>query len=252
MNKNLSNIQLKSILYVITAIAAVYLVGYVVTLYWTGKLNTKAAENHAHLVELRGQLQNLPRPNQLQIGVTSGNADEMISRYQSVLKTMDSNNLQKARFLTHGWSSGKTSELNNNTATELSRMATEFREMTDILVASKKFLQYNPQIDLSPIVDGQETDSTERVNRTADGIQATVDELSKIKTANAKKISDIIEPLVAKVRAVTASNAPEWYELVQTAQQNIVKIINDDFVKQLADDTQILTELSQKYLELRS
>lgn len=243
--------SLRKLLYIATAAVVMYWAGFGIVSYWRNSLTLVAAENHAYLVELNGQLQNLAKPNQLKIGVTSGNADEIIHEYQAVLKTISPPKLSGGSFISHGWFSYKITELNNTTSPELSQMAAQLRETTSILIATKKILQYNPQIDLVPIATGQEPDPTERVNRTADGIQTTVDDLSKINHANAKRISDIVKPLVAQARSITAANASEWYIAVESVQQSIVTIIHDDFTKQLASNTQMLISFYQKYLELK-
>lgn len=239
------------LLYIVTAIVVFFWFSYGITILWNHNLGNEVAANRAYLVEINGNIQNLPAPSQIQIGKTSGIVDELVYKYQSVVDSTDSPAISNGSIFSLGPNYFKINDQNNRAVKDVLQISDGLKRITNLLKVTKKFLQYNPQIDLEPVVNSQETDSSERANRTADGIETTVEQLSKIDHENAGAISATLKPLVEQARKLTATNAPEWYKTVETAQQRVITILDDEFDKQTNSSKQKLADLSQKYLDLK-
>lgn len=244
--------KLKILLYMGTALAIIFWVSMGITRLWEHNITITTAANHALLVELSGKLQNLPQPSTIQIGSTAGGADQLIEKYRLVLKDAESLGLAKTAFYIQGDTHKQIKKLSTEARDTIETLSQDLKTTTDILDTTKKFLQYDPSSDLAGIVDGTETDPSERLSRTASGIQSTVDQLSVYKTnSDCSKIIALLTPLVEQAKDVSATNILKWFDSVRVAQQNILGISDSTFTAQRTQHSQRLTALAESYLDLR-
>ncbi len=240
-----------TLLYGAVAITAICWIGYGVMHFWSSNLRNDAAANHAVLVDLNKRLHGLPSLDKLQVGATAGNADEILYKYQETSKFIKELPLVNSSFFSHGFSTSKFLRSNKDTQSELAKIGTELNETTETLTTAKKFLQYDPKSDMAPIVSGQETDASERVQRTTAGLASTSDKLSKFHRPNASAIADIIKPLTIQAQSLTAANAPIWYTTVASAQQRTVTVLNDTSAPQVTAAERNINTLCAAYLSLK-
>jgi hypothetical protein len=246
-----SNHKLK-ILYILFAIVLAGWLVIVIHNYWQSNAKVIGANNSAELVAVNNGLQNLPKPASIEPGKTSGNLSATISNYLSAQQSIknSANNLGGDYIFNVGLKAFKLNSTNNSSKATLTEINSNLDRSYNALSITQKIIEYNPGIDLKPLIDGQENGSNERLTRTEQGIIQIIDELNNSNIAYKNDLLAIISPLQPKVMLITPSNVTSWQKEVLEAQKAVIKIINDDFNSSVNTSSSTLTNLSQDYLAI--
>lgn len=241
--------KIKNALYLAVFIALFGWLIFWVFSYWNNNAaNTKSA-NNAVVVQTNNGLQNLAKPNVIVPGQTSGNANPLISNYLAAQKQITEQYLEGANFFLHGQYTFKISSLNKQAYGQFKQSSDDIYEITNIITATQKFLEYNPKVDLAPLLNGDESGSNERLDRTKNGLNDVLNAVKASGYSQSQQIEAQISPLLTKVDQITQQNAPQWYKEVEDAQKAILTLINDDFNNHISESSNKLSEIAESYLD---
>ena len=249
MNIKKAKFKAQNVLYILATIVLLGWLVFFVFGYWGKNSSATKSTNSAVVTQINNGLQNLSKPNVITPSQTSGNANPLISNYLAAQKQITEQYLESANIFLHGGSTFKISSLNGQAYQQFNKSSNDLYEITNIITATQKFMEYNPQIDLVPLLAGDESGSNERLERTKNGINDVINSVKSSGYGKSKEIEAILAPLPNKVGAISKENASQWYKEVESAQKAILVIINDDFNTRISSSYSVLSEIAKSYLE---
>lgn len=240
----------KVALYVAFVLIATFWIIYGVQRFWASNINRTAAANHAEVISVRDKVRSFNHLLDMPKGYDHITIDQATSSYQSLCQKDLSLPLSGASLVTHGLTSAKISNLNKQAASNVKEIKTTACSTAELLTAVRKFMLYDPQADLTPLLNGSEQ-STDRLIIAAKGIATLADEVKSKNVTQAKTISDWLQAISGQARTTSAVDAAVWCKSVAETQNNILQVIKQT-ASPLNYQDAALSGIAQSYLSLRS
>ena len=250
--RNIPKKKLRLALYISFGVICAIWIVYGVNQYWHNSYTKLLSQNAAILTETSADIKNLDQPITITPSRTSTTLPALVTSYQTLVKQINQTNLGNTNlFITGFYGLGDVKALNDASNARLVSTEAILTDTIDGLTAVRKFIEYDPATDLQPYVNGEETDASERLSRTQEGIKQVIADVKKASLPYSNDVAALLTPLAKEATNVTPATAKAWEEQVLKAQQAILKLVQDNQESALNTSANKLDELAAEYLALK-
>jgi len=228
----------RKVLYlVLVAVLASWAVFF--SIRWANRqLQTSAVHTSAVLYEVSSDLQNLPTPDFIKPGQTSGNAAGVITKYQQVAKELRGTKHKLGTPLLPRlvvfWRFGQLAANQKQAGKTLDAAANTLDQTTKALQTSKQFIEYAPLADLAGLGTGGDN-AGERLQRIKDGMNKLGNDLPATGYLYAESLAAKLPPLADAAPSLTPNTLPAWAKQVDVVQSAFVATFQKSWQAYLHD-----------------
>lgn len=196
------------------------------------ELSATSVLNSAHFYSLNDALENLPNPEIIRPGQTSGHARGVISKLESHMTQLKNARVPDLELRERIFKPGLTREYKKYRVQSnelLETYGTDLSAWYERMKAVQQFMEYDPVVDLAIVAPRTQVEP-ERIERTLSGMNDTIRSLKKTGSRDAAESAEIIQSLIDDHSgSLKAGNVVTWSEAVAASQKDFITATGKDW-----------------------